>query len=126
MLRTRLRGSSRQSAATSQGDDAATSGLAAGMRILVAVAAVSIAITLIGRRRGYSFGRNTIARCRRGHLFTTTWIPGASVKSVRLGWWRFQYCPLGRHWTLVVPVKESDLSTEDAERARSVHDINLP
>ncbi|MDE3064329.1 MAG: hypothetical protein KGJ36_01485 [Acidobacteriota bacterium] len=126
MSRTRHRCSSRHSAAESQADDAAKSGLAAGIRIFVAVVAVSIAITLIGRRRGYSFGRNTIARCRRGHLFTTTWIPGASVKAIRLGWWRFQYCPVGRHWTLVVPVKESDLSNEDVERARSVHDINLP
>ena len=59
--------------------------------------------TVIARRRGYNFGRNTIVRCRQGHLFTTTWIPGASLKAIRLGWARFQRCPVGHHWSLVTP-----------------------
>jgi hypothetical protein len=39
--------------------------------------------------------------------------PGASLKSVRLGWWRFQRFPVGRHWTLVTPVRDSDLTADE-------------
>jgi hypothetical protein len=76
--------------------------------------------------RGYSVGGNLVVRCRRGHLFTTLWIPGASVKAVRLGWVRFQWCPVGRHWSLVSPVKEWELGTEETDLARSEHDLRLP
>ena len=31
-------------------------------------------------------------QCSAGHLFTTIWVPMASIKSVRLGWERWQYC----------------------------------
>jgi hypothetical protein len=50
---------------------------------------------------------DTIARCSKGHLFTTIWVPGASLKSIRLGMSRFQHCPVGHHWALVTPVKDS-------------------
>ena len=73
--------------------------------------------TIVMRRRGYGVGGNTRRRCHGGHLFTTIWIPAASLKSLRFGWWRFQRCPVGRHWTLVHPVREADL-TEDERRRR--------
>ncbi|HVB71409.1 MAG TPA: hypothetical protein VND83_07910 [Acidimicrobiales bacterium] len=92
---------------------------------LVALA-VAVASTIIGRHKGYGFGGRTFVRCRRGHLFTTIWIPGASVKAVRLGWWRFQFCPVGRHWSLVVPVKETDLSGEERESANANRDRSFP
>jgi hypothetical protein len=44
-------------------------------------------------------------RCRGGHTFTTTWIPGFSLNSLRLGPWRVQRCPVGRHWSVVTPAK---------------------
>ena len=65
-------------------------------------------------------------RCSEGHLFTTIWIPGASLKAVRLGWARFQYCPVGRHWTLVTPVKDSDLTDEERRMAAENHDSSVP
>jgi hypothetical protein len=71
-------------------------------------------------------GGNTTVRCREGHLFTTIWVPGASIKSVRLGWARLQYCPVGRHWTLVTPVKDSDLSEEEKRIAAENRDIRIP
>lgn len=37
-------------------------------------------------------------RCSAGHVFTTIWMPLGSLKAVRLGWKRWQYCPVGRHW----------------------------
>jgi len=78
------------------------------------------------RLRGYRVGRNVIVRCRDGHLFTTIWIPGLSVKAARLGRWRFQRCPVGRHWSIVTPVREADLS-EEARRSAAAHkDIPIP
>jgi hypothetical protein len=71
-------------------------------------------------------GGNVIVRCRDGHLFTTIWIPGASLKSLRLGWWRFQRCPVGHHWSLVTPVRESDLTEEARQLAHARKDIRVP
>lgn len=82
--------------------------------------------TYVAQRRGYSFGRNVPVRCRQGHLFTTTWIPGASVKSLRLGFWRVQWCPVGRHVDLVRPVKDADLSPAEREFAAAYHDGPVP
>jgi hypothetical protein len=76
--------------------------------------------------RGYPIGGNLIVRCREGHLFTTLWVPSASVKALRLGWVRFQWCPVGRHWSLVTPVKSTELSAKEQRRARSQHDLPLP
>ena len=76
--------------------------------------------------RGYPIGGNLVVRCRKGHLFTTLWIPGASVKSIRLGWWRIQRCPVGRHWSLVTPVKPKELTEEEERSARARHDFRLP
>jgi hypothetical protein len=82
--------------------------------------------TLAARLRGYRFGRNTLVRCHSGHLFTTIWIPGASLKALRLGWWRVQFCPVGRHWSIVTPVKEADLSVREKRSARRHKDIPIP
>ena len=94
--------------------------------IITAVVLVLFIATLVARRRGYSgLGGNTIVRCRRGHLFSTIWIPGVSLKAVRLGWLRFQYCPVGEHWTLVRPVKDQDLSEDQRQEAVAHHDNRI-
>jgi len=90
------------------------------------LAALDIGSTLVARSRGYGVGGNAVVRCRRGHLFTTLWLPLVSVKSLRLGWWRIQRCPVGRHWTVVVPVKESALTGRERRRAHARHDVRLP
>ena len=76
--------------------------------------------------RGFPIGGNLIVRCREGHLFTTLWVPGASIKALRLGWVRFQWCPVGRHWSLITPVRDSELTVGEQRRARSWHDLPLP
>jgi hypothetical protein len=94
-----------------------------------AVAAVAAAIgiaTLVARKRGYGIGSHTIARCKKGHLFTTMWIPGVSLKAIRLGPARLQYCPVGEHWSLVTPVKDSDLTEQERRSAEDVHDLGIP
>ena len=90
------------------------------------IVAAVLAEPVVMKLRGYRMGGNLVVRCRKGHLFTTIWVPGASLKAVRLGWWRFQRCPVGNHWSLVTPVKESDL-TEDEKRLASEHeDVRIP
>ena len=71
-------------------------------------------------------GGNVAVRCREGHVYTTIWIPVVSVKSARLGPWRIQRCPVGHHWSIVTPVRESDLRPWQRRRARAHHDIRVP
>jgi hypothetical protein len=96
--------------------------------IVIVMIALALAVTtLAARRMGYSgMGGDTIVRCRAGHLFTTLWVPGASLKSIRLGMTRFQYCPVGKHWTLVTPVRDSDLTDEERQFASQHHDARVP
>jgi hypothetical protein len=95
-----------------------------------AIAAVVITCYVVGSivatRAGYRLGRNAIARCRQGHLFSTIWIPGGSLKAIRLGLWRIQWCPVGRHVDLVRLVKESDLTESEREFAASHRDTLVP
>jgi hypothetical protein len=90
------------------------------------IAATILLETVAMKLRGYPIGGNVAVRCRQGHLFTTIWVPGASLKSLRLGWWRFQRCPVGKHWSIVTPVRESDLSEEDRRIAGDNRDIRIP
>jgi hypothetical protein len=76
--------------------------------------------------RGYPFGGRIVVRCREGHLFTTLWLPGASVKSVRLVWWRIQRCPVGGHWTIVTPVRDSELTDDERREAEAHADTWIP
>jgi hypothetical protein len=46
-----------------------------GLAITVGVVAAYAVGTVVAVRQGYKFGRSVPVRCRRGHLFTTTWIP---------------------------------------------------
>lgn len=98
---------------------------ARGRKTLAVFVVLDVVATLVARARGYGVGGNTVVRCWQGHLFTTLWIPGASLKALRLGWWRIQRCPVGRHWTVVTPVKESSLTWLQRRRATR-HDLPLP
>lgn len=78
------------------------------------VAAVVAGVVVLARRLAAQGGGEVVVRCRDGHLFTTIWIPGVSLKAIRLGWIRFQRCPVGDHLTFVTPVPPSQLT--DAQR----------
>jgi hypothetical protein len=93
----------------------------------LAVAAVLLAIgTALARRLGYKIGGRTVVRCRQGHLFTTIWIPGISLKAIRLGWFRLQRCPVGPHWSLVSPVRDADLTPMQRVLAEQTRDRQIP
>ncbi len=96
------------------------------LRVLL-IAAAAFAREAIGLRAlGWGIGGRVIVRCGQGHLFTTIWIPAASVKSLRFGMRRFQRCPVGRHWTMVTPVRASELSDDERRSAEANRDIALP
>ena len=94
--------------------------------ILVAGVLTGIETVVVARRRGSLLAVDTVVRCRRGHVFTTWWIPGASIKAIRLGWWRLQYCPVGQHGSLVTPVSMSTLSDDERRSAAACHDLRVP
>jgi hypothetical protein len=65
-------------------------------------------------------------RCHAGHLFTTIWIPLGSLKAIRLGATRVQFCPVGHHWTRVVALDPGSAAPEDLAAAAAVHDVRIP
>jgi hypothetical protein len=92
---------------------------------MIAVAVILLEVIAI-KLRGGRVGRSVVVRCQKGHLFTTIWIPGASLKSVRLGWWRLQRCPVGRHWSIVTPANEADLTEQEKRSASEIKDTRIP
>jgi len=76
------------------------------LRKLALTGGITLAEAIFLRRRSGRFAGRVTVRCRDGHIFKTLWIPGASLRSVRLGPWRYQRCPVGKHWSLVLPIKE--------------------
>jgi hypothetical protein len=85
-----------------------------------------IAETIPLWRHGYGIGGKVVVRCSKGHLYTTIWLPGASLKSLRLGGRRFQHCPVGDHWSLVHLVRRSDLSARQLRAASKHSDVRIP
>jgi len=94
------------------------------LALVVFVVIIVAVVVALGARSGPRFER--IVRCRSGHLFSTTLVPGMSLKAVRLVNVRFDRCPIGHHWTLVKPVDESTLSSDELAAARAHHDLRIP
>lgn len=98
-----------------------------GFLPLVIFALGLAAVVVYSRRAGdRGLAGETIVRCAQGHLFTTIWIPGISLKAVRLGLVRWQRCPVGRHLTFVTPVNPESLTPEQRARARLTKDTSIP
>ncbi len=98
-------------------------GLIVGIVLVVFVVLLTVARA---RSRGLPLAGDVVVRCGRGHLFTTLWVAGVSVKAVRLGGVRLQRCPVGRHWSLVTPVDEATLTAEELRQAQGIHDTPIP
>jgi len=82
------------------------------------VAAVVLIKVVAARLSGQSaLGNEIVVRCSRGHLFTAKWSPLGSFTSIRLGSARYQYCPVGDHWSLVRRVNDAELTPEDRQIA---------
>jgi hypothetical protein len=90
---------------------------------VILMSILAIGIWMVSRtyvRTGYH--GEVIVRCRDGHVFTTIWIPGMSLKAIRLGRIRWQRCPVGDHLTFVTPVDYADLTERERRMARQFHD----
>jgi len=87
--------------------------------IAVPVVVAVVVVKLVGaREKGRPTGAGKVlVRCRKGHEFTTTWSPFGSLTSIRLGSARLQRCPVGKHWSLVRPVKEDGVADEHPEQS---------
>lgn len=94
--------------------------------VLVIVAVIAIRVGRLSRAQGYRYGRDVVVRCRDGHLFMTTWIPGASFKAIRLGLVRMQYCPVGDHVTAVHLMRDGDLTPAQRLEASRHRDSGIP
>jgi hypothetical protein len=93
--------------------------------ILIAGALVALEAVAM-RARGYRMGRDVVVRCRQGHMYSTIWLPGGSLKSIRFGLRRLQRCPVGRHWSIVTPVREAELTEPELQAAHEHRDIRIP
>ena len=96
------------------------------MQRLLLLAMSVLPEVVVLRRRGYPPAGDVVVRCREGHLFTTIWVPGVSVKALRLGPWRLQRCPGGKHCSIVTPVRRSELTVEQKRTALATRDIRVP
>jgi hypothetical protein len=81
---------------------------------------------VLARLLGYKLAGNVVVRCRQGHVFTTVWIPGVKLKELDLVVARIQHCPVGKHWSLVVPVREGELTDGGRQFAQQHHDLPIP
>lgn len=96
---------------------------AAPIVVVVAVFLAFAAGAVIAHKRGYKDPSSVFARCLRGHLFETVWVPPRTrFRMIHLGWTRAQRCPVGGHLTLVSRVEASGLSPEQKKAAREIHD----
>jgi hypothetical protein len=91
------------------------SGLHAPLEIALPLVIVLFVVRIVMRRRRGepALGGKVVVRCRQGHVFRTTWSPFGSFTSIRLGMARYQYCPVGGHWSLCQPVKDDELTSEE-------------
>jgi hypothetical protein len=93
---------------------------------LVILAVVAVRVGRMSKLQGYRYGHDVIVRCRDGHLFMTTWIPMMSVKAIRFGLMRVQYCPVGDHVTAVRLMRDEDLRPAERLEASRHRDNGVP
>jgi len=81
--------------------------------MLVLAAAILGGLVYLQRSGIRRDGIEITVRCRAGHVFRTSWPSFVAAKAARMGGWRLQYCPIGRHWTFVRPTDPRDLDRLD-------------
>ena len=96
--------------------------------MLVVIAAALIAVlvvqTVVMRRRVLGRGAHRRALPPRPPLQHCGSRRLAQGRAPR--WARSQYCPVGRHWSLVVPVKDADLTPAERAQAAERRDASIP
>jgi hypothetical protein len=90
------------------------------------VLALLVAAAWFGRWVAGRGGGEVVARCNQGHLFTTIWLPGVSLKAIRLGPLRIQRCPVGDHPAIIMPVPVDRLTDAQRREAARHRDVRMP
>ena len=67
-----------------------------------------------------------IVRCTRGGHYRTRWLPLVSFKSIRLGAYRLQRCPVHQRWEMTSIVEDEDLTPEILSEADRYPASRLP
>jgi hypothetical protein len=58
-----------------------------------------------------------IVRCSQGAYYESLWVPLISFKSIRLGSYRLQKCPVHGKWELATIVPEDEISEKVRKEA---------
>ncbi len=82
---------------------------------------------LVGRylSRRYPERFDPVVRCRQGHRYRSIWVAGGSLKALRWFNRRYQWCPVGRHWSWTHRVDVARLSADELRAANAVHDLRI-
>jgi hypothetical protein len=87
--------------------DVSTRDVILALLVVIAVATVVVVLAQWLGRQMRTDGRfQVLARCLDGHVFTTTFVPLFLLPVPRVGLVAFRYCPVGQHWTFVMPVRD--------------------
>ena len=70
-------------------------------------------------------GTEKIVRCGSGHLYRTAWVPFVSVKAIRWFGRRYQWCPVGRHWSWAERVDPQSLGPAEFAEAYARRDSGI-
>jgi hypothetical protein len=66
-----------------------------------------------------------VVECSEGHRYRSIWVPGGSLKALRWFNRRYQWCPVGRHWSWTRRADPDRLTADEIEAARAVHDLRV-
>jgi hypothetical protein len=66
-----------------------------------------------------------VVECSQGHHYRSIWVPGGSLKALRWFGRRYQWCPVGRHWSWTRRVDADLLAPSDLQAANAVHDLRV-
>jgi hypothetical protein len=66
-----------------------------------------------------------VVQCRQGHRYRSIWVPGGSLKAVRWFGRRYQWCPVGHHWSWTRRIAQGQLSADELVAANALHDLRV-
>jgi hypothetical protein len=66
-----------------------------------------------------------VVECSEDHRYRSIWVPFGSLKAVRWFGRRYQWCPVGRHWSWTRRVDADRLSEDELREANAVHDLRV-
>lgn len=90
---------------------------------VVALAGFAFLGRYLGRRYPQRF--DPVVECSQEHRYRSLWVPGGSLKAVRWFNRRFQWCPVGRHWSWTRRIDAGQLSEDQLSAANAVHDFRV-